>query len=525
MSQLRHLLVLPGLIVALASACGDNTSPEPPALDEPDYARAFPQDRVGRLDITLSAADWDAMRADMTDLLGEFGAGMGGGGPGGGGMQLPPELFAACVGLAAGEVCSATVMGMQLTGMCTQTNEGLACLPEGGIGDPGGGDPGGGLGGDLIGRTPIFVECTVNAEGETWEHVGMRFKGNSSLSSSWTTGIEKMPLRLKFDEFEEQHPETEKQRFFGFRSLSLSNGWSDPSLVRDKLGTDIFGDAGLDVPATAFYRVFIDHGTGPIYFGLYTATEMPQDKAFLRSHFDDDEGNLYKPEGTGATFAVYDEATLGKENNESDADFSDVRALFDALHASRTDAAAWRAGVERWLDVDGFLNWLAVNTVIQDWDTYGRMSHNFYLFARADHGGRLQWIPWDHTFAFNEGGIGGGGMGGGEMGGVGGAPLSLQMSEVTVQWPLIRYLLDDPTYRAAYDAHVAAAASIVYEPERAKTRFSQARSLIEPFVVGPDGEQQGYTHLGSPTAFADAHAVLQAHPEVRAAAVAAYLGR
>ena len=58
------------------------------------------------------------------------------------------------------------------------------------------------------------------------------------------------------------------QRFFGFRSLSLSNGWSDPALVRDKLGTDIFREAGLDVPATAFYRVFVDHGTGPIYFGL-----------------------------------------------------------------------------------------------------------------------------------------------------------------------------------------------------------------------------------------------------------------
>jgi len=524
MRQLPRLLVPLGVTIALASACGDNRSPEQSASDELDYARAFPQDRVGRLDITIPAANWETMRADMTDLAGEFGAGMGlpGGGGGGGGMQLPPELLAACMGLAAGDACSATVMGMQITGTCTQLDEGLACLPEGGLpgGDPGGG---GAPGGDLIGRTPVFVESTVSADGATWEHVGVRFKGNSSLSSSWTSGIEKMPLRLKFDEFDEQYPETDKQRFFGFRSLSLSNGWSDASLVRDKLGTDIFGESGLDVPATAFYRVFIDHGTGPIYFGLYTVTELPQDKVFLRTHFDDDESNLYKPEGTGATFAVYDEATMGKENNESTADFSDVRALFDALHADRGDAPAWRAGVERWLDVDGFLHWLAVNAVIQDWDTYGQMSHNYYLYARADHGGRLQWIPWDHTFAFNEGGIGGG-MGG--MGGVGGgAPLSLEMTEVTEQWPLIRFLLDDPAYRAVYDAYVAEAVSTVYQPERAQAWFAQARALIEPYVVGPDGEQPGYTHLSSSTAFADAHTVLQAHPSVRAGAVATYLAR
>lgn len=58
--------------------------------------------------------------------------------------------------------------------------------------------------------------------------------------------------------------------------------------------------------------MFTDQGAGPVYFGLYTVSELPQDKAFLRTHFDDADGNLYKPEGAGATFAVYDEATLGK---------------------------------------------------------------------------------------------------------------------------------------------------------------------------------------------------------------------
>jgi spore coat protein H len=522
MTKLTRTAVLYGLAISFGSACGDNTSPPASTRNELDYARAFPQDRVGRLEITIPATGWDTMRADMADMLGVFGeGGPPGGGPGGGGggMEVPPELVAACDELAAGDACSATFMGMKITGTCSELEGVLACTPEG----MGPGPMDGGGGGDLVSRTPVYVECTVTADGETWEHVGVRYKGNSSLSGSWTSGIEKMPLRLTFDEYDAQYPDTDKQRFFGFRSLSLSNGWSDPSLVRDKLGTDVFGDAGLDVPATAFYRVFIDHGGGPIYFGLYTVTELPQDKVFLRTHFADADGNLYKPEGSGATFAVYDEATLGKENNESAMDFTDVRGLYDALHADRSDAAAWRAGLERWLDVDGFLHWLAVNTVIQDWDTYGRMSHNYYLYGRADHAGRLQWIPWDHTFAFNAGGIGGGGGGGGG-GAIGGAPLSVEMSEVTEQWPLIRFLLDDPTYRAVYDAYLEAAIATVYAPDRAAARFAQARALIEPYVVGAEGEQAGYTHLSSSTAFADAHAVLQAHPAERAAAVTTYLG-
>lgn len=511
-------VTFPLLICSIVSGCGDNAksadSVDPADKNSLDYERAFAQDRVGRLDITIQPADWDAMRADLTEMLGAFASG-GGPSGGGGGMQLPPELVEACDGLAAGDACSATIMSMPIKGTCMDMQGALACTLSGG-GFPGGGDmpPDGGVGGgDLeLDHTPLYVECTVAADGESWEHVGIRFKGNSSLSASWQGGIEKLPFRLKFDEFDHANPETDKQRFFGFQSLSLSNGWSDDSLVRDKLGTDVFGEAGFDVPATAFYRVFIDNGSGPIYFGLYTVTELPSDKVFLRTHFDEDDGNLYKPEGTGATFTTFDEDTLGKENNESAADFTDVQGLFDALHADRSDAAAWRAGLERWLDVDGFLRWLAYNTVIQDWDTYGKMSHNYYLYSRTDHDGRLQWIPWDHTFAFNDdSGLN--------------APLSISMDEVGDGWPLIRYLLDDAQYRTAYDGYVAEAADTVYEPTRAKERFTKARALIEPYVVGDEGEQTGYTHLASPTAFTDAHGKLQEHPARRAAAVADYLAR
>jgi spore coat protein CotH len=312
---------------------------------------------------------------------------------------------------------------------------------------------------------------------------------------------------MSFDKFEDTYAETKDQRFYGFKSLGLSNGSSDPSLVRDKLGTDIFAAAGIPAPATAFYRIFIDHGDGPTYFGLYTGIEIPSDDAFLDTQFDSHKGNLYKPDGSGAQWASLDTATLGKENHEDAADFSDAQALFDALHGDRTDAVAWRAGLEAHLDVDGFLHWLALNTVIQDWDTYGRMAHNYYLYADPGKGGQFRWIPWDHSFAFKAG-----------MG-----ALSLGMTEVTDQWPLIRYLLDDPEYLKIYKQYVAQAAATDYEPAAAEKRFQAAHDLIKPYVVGAEGEIQGYTFLSTATAFDGSLAELIAHAKQRQTDVATFL--
>lgn len=507
--------------------CGGNDAEgtdhrdKPDEDPSPDYDAAFPQDRVARLDIVVSADDWNAMVADMTDMLGAFGSGGLGGGLGGmddGMPALPEELVEACAGQAAGAACEATLMGETMSGTCTDQVGSLLCIPEGGMGMPGtdlgegvpAGVPGGGGSLDLLPRTPRYVQCQVATEEGTWEHVGIRFKGNSSLATPWSSGVWKLPLRLKFDEFEDSYPETQDQRFHGFKAMGLSNGALDQSLLRDKVGHEVFAKAGIPAPATAFYRVFIDRGDGPEYFGLYTGIEIPSDDAFMDTQFGGHKGNLYKPDGAGATWASWDPESLGKENNEDEADFSDAQALFDALHADRSDAAQWRAGLEAAFDVDGFLHWLALNTVIQDWDSYGRMSHNYYLYADPNEGSRLRWIPWDHSFAFSG------------SGGIGGTALSLGLTEVTDAWPLIRFLLDDPEYLGLYKSHVARAAESEYTAQWA-TRFTEAHELIAPYVVGSEGERPNYTFIESAEAFERTLDELVAHPQQRQSDVATYL--
>ncbi len=72
--------------------------------------------------------------------------------------------------------------------------------------------------------------------------------------------------------------------------------------LREKVAGDVFRNAGLVASHTAFYTLYVDYGDGPVYFGVYTMVEEVDDTV-LDTQFSDDDGNLYKPDGDGASFA------------------------------------------------------------------------------------------------------------------------------------------------------------------------------------------------------------------------------
>ncbi|MGD8807508.1 MAG: CotH kinase family protein, partial [Chloroflexota bacterium] len=49
-----------------------------------------------------------------------------------------------------------------------------------------------------------------------------------------------------------------------------------------------------------------------------------------------------------------------------------------------------------------FLKWLAISAIIQHWDAYGNMSHNYYLYDDPETG-QLTWISWDNNMAMSAG--------------------------------------------------------------------------------------------------------------------------
>ena len=413
---------------------------------DPNFDEVFEDEAVKRIDIVITEARWQSMLDDMTDTYGAFGSGGGG--------------------------------------------------PESSLID--------------TDEDPIFVPAEVFYNDIEWYRVGVRFKGNSSLQTSWQQGILKLAFKLDFDEFEDDYPQIDNQRFYGFKKLHLKNNFDDKSMLREKVAGDVFRNAGLAGSHTAFYTLYVDYGDGPIYFGVYTMVEDVED-TLLDDYFSDDDGNLYKPDGDAASFAngTYGEDEFVKKNNEDEADFSDVESLFSIINdATRTsDASTWRTNLETVFDTDTFLKYLAANTVIQNWDTYGKMTHNYYLYNNPNNS-KLTWIPWDNNEALQTGKMGG--------------SLALNFSDLNdSSWPLIGYMYDDEVYKEKYDSYVQEIVDDAFSISNIQSQYATYSALIEPYATS---ETDGYTFLNNSSDFQNAVNELKAHVASRTMVVNNYLG-
>lgn len=463
---------------------------------EPDFETVFPQDEVNRIDIVISEENWETILADMNELMGEFGS--------------SNDAGKGQAGNTQGNQKEENIAEQSHRGGINRSENTDAAQQDDNRAAERNNHQGGGalVSEDSDDENPIWVTATIEFEGSTWEYVGIRFKGNSSLKSAWKSGNLKMPFKLDFDQFEDDYPAIDDQRFYGFKQLTLASNFNDNSFLREKVAADIFRDFGVPSAHTAFYEVYVDYGDGPVYFGLYTMVEAVEDTV-IKEQFESDEGNLYKPEGTGATFAEdsFTEASFDKETNQEEDDYSDILALFDALHAENrlTDSEAWREGLEDIFNVDTFLRWLAVNTVIENWDTYGTMNHNYFLYTDPEDG-LITWIPWDNNHAFS-------GTGKKET-------ASLSLDEISDSWPLIRFLIDDPVYQAQYETYLQEVVDTVFEPEKMAETYTYYHDLIAPYALAEMAEA---TMLDSTADFESSVQSLTEHAVERYEAVYQYL--
>lgn len=485
-SSLRKISTF--VIFSFLSTFAFATKPPQKKKQKPNYKAVFPQNKVNVLEISMINNQWDSINVDMKEKFGtDFGKGgfpkMGrmNGGPANGMPPMPPPNF-------------------------------------------GGGIP------PMMNFSqsePNYVSVSVKFKHKIYPKVGFRLKGNSSLMQTWGKGIYKLPFRLDFDEFEK---DKNKQKFNGFEKLSFSPAMSDKSLIREKVTADIFREAGIPTAQTAFYRIYIDFGEGKKYCGVYTLVEVIED-TMVKTQFGEkygtqSVGNIYKPE---SNFMNFKKEQFEKKNNKKQADWGDIETFLAALNSSdrTTDALQWRTNLEKTFNVDHFIKWLAVNNTIVNWDTYGALPHNFYLYNSPTL--KLTWIPWDHDLSL---GVKMEMMGNisakkfkpmsGDgfkppvgfappMGGAMGRGISLSMSEVGKNWPLIRYIADDVFYYAKYKQYVKEFTENVFTPEKMNKLFERNQKLIAPFVIGKTKEEKPYSHLDNKEDFIIELDILKKH--------------
>lgn len=349
---------------------------------------------------------------------------------------------------------------------------------------------------------PFFVPSEVfySEDGsdenmKEWYKVGIRFKGNSSL---YHANSNKLPFKLDFDEFEDVYDDIDNQRFYGFKQLNLKNNYDDESQMHEVVATELFRDFGLTVAHASFYELYINVDGGDedddIYYGLYTLVEEVDDTV-IKTQYDDDDGNLYKPEDDAATFAsgTYDEDEYGLKT-DNDESYEDILELYNAINDDDlTD-------LEEIFDIDIFLKWLAANTVMQNWDTYGVMPHNYFLYNNPDN--KFEWIPWDSNEALTSSS----------------RCLDLDMEEVDDDWPLIRYILDDDNYRETYKSYVYDFAYDYFNEDYLNDIYDEYKDLIEDYVTA---ESSNYTFTSS-SKFTAAYNELKDHTSDRYTAAMSY---
>lgn len=313
-----------------------------------------------------------------------------------------------------------------------------------------------------------YQECDVTVDGEKYVSVGIRAKGNTSLSSVAQYGNDRYSFKIEFDHYDSGIT------YHGLDKISLNNLIQDNTCMKDYVVYQIMNDFGADAPLCSFVYITVNGED----WGLYLAVEAVEE-SFLERNYGSDYGELYKPDsmdmgggrGNGREFdqsqiteASEDAAAAGENSGNAperdssgippesgsgipedggqhgrggggagfgsddvsliytDDEYDSYSNIFDNAKTEISDTDKDRlieslkklnAGedIEEVVNVEEVIRYFVVHNFVCNFDSYtGSMIHNYYLYEED---GQLSMIPWDYNLAF--GGFSAGGFGGGDF--------------------------------------------------------------------------------------------------------------
>lgn len=241
-----------------------------------------------------------------------------------------------------------------------------------------------------------WAKGTVTVDGQKFTEVGIRFKGNGTISDSMRQS--KKSFKIDLDYF------GGKDRFQNLKTINLNSGVADPSKCRETLGYAIYRAAGVPAPRTTFAEVEISvpGKYDRELYGIYTVIEQP-DKAFLKHHFGTDQGLLMKPEGLrefvdlGDDWAKYAKVYEAKREPKPD-EVKRVVALIRLI--TKADDATFNAEIRKFVHIDSYLRFLATTSFIANADSFFSLGHNFYCYLHPKTQ-QFHFFPWDVDRAFS----------------------------------------------------------------------------------------------------------------------------
>jgi len=257
-----------------------------------------------------------------------------------------------------------------------------------------------------------WISATVTIDGVTYENVGLKLKGNSTLRSLSTDADatlssrnpEDLPWIIRLDKY------VDGQNFDGTTELVVRGNSTETSL-NEAVALGLLEDTGLAAEQAIAVRFSADGSEE----ALRLVIENPDDEWTERELGD---GLLYKADASGDYSYRGDDPASYDDVFDQEAGEDDLTPLIDFLQwINESDDATFAAELDQHLDVDAFATYLAFQELVDNFDDIDGPGNNSYLYYDPDTG-KMTVVNWDLNLAFGTSNVGGGG-GGGQMGGGG----------------------------------------------------------------------------------------------------------
>lgn len=354
---------------------------------------------------------------------------------------------------------------------------------------------------DLIANAANEEYYTANVviDGESYKNVGIRAKGNTSLSTVASLGSERYSFKIEFDHY------ASTESYHGLDKLSLNNLIQDSTMMKDYLTYTMMNEFGVNSSLCSYVYITVNGED----WGLYLAVEGVEE-SFLERNYGSDYGELYKPDsmsfgggrGNGKDFDMsdfdfdssedqarssesgefdlsdlpedFDPSSMPGGSEEENGGFSfggrfgmsssDVKLqyiddeldsysnIWDNAKTNITEADQNRLieslkklssgeNIESVVDIEQVIRYFVVHNFVCNDDSYtGMMVHNYYLYEKD---GQLAMIPWDYNLGF-------GTFSAGEATSTVNTPIDNPVSGGTSDRPMLNWIFESEEYTSLY---------------------------------------------------------------------------
>ena len=229
--------------------------------------------------------------------------------------------------------------------------------------------------------------ATVEINGESFDSVGVRYRGGSTYDASNA----KNPINIKLD-YLKNHD------YQGYEVLKLNNGAKDPSWLREVMGYEILRNY-MEAPLAAYASVYVNGD----FLGVYANVESVNGKFFSERFISDSDNPRFESapnydfdeiitppfgcnEGHGAALEYLgpnDLCYFSHYDIQVDIGWASLREM--------TESVALNPGqIREVLDLDRFIWMSAFNSLTVNLDSYlGASPRNYYVFKTDNE----HWIP------------------------------------------------------------------------------------------------------------------------------------